>query len=167
MKINEDLLKVFDEKIRPHILISEETSCWEWTRSLREGYGQFHPGSFSDKNLAVHRFSYETFCDELLKGEVVRHKCHNRKCCNPEHLLKGSHKDNWNDSKDVHWETHKNLARRSGWWINGIMYPTCRIMNKMTGLPMNTIVRNTDNDGVFDIDKYRETCKKQGVEPKV
>ena len=30
---------------------------------------------------------------------IVRHKCHNPKCCNPEHLQIGTHKDNWNDSK--------------------------------------------------------------------
>jgi hypothetical protein len=42
----------------------------------------------------------------LWKGEVadllVRHKCHNKVCCNPDHLLLGTDLDNYYDSVEVH-----------------------------------------------------------------
>ncbi|MBB5723215.1 hypothetical protein FHS72_002852 [Loktanella ponticola] len=44
--------------------------------------------------LAV-RSNYAPSTDEL-----VRHRCHNRLCVNPEHLLFGSRLDNWLDEVD-------------------------------------------------------------------
>jgi DNA-binding XRE family transcriptional regulator len=32
-------------------------------------------------------------------GLQVRHQCHNRICCNPKHLLVGTHQDNKDDNK--------------------------------------------------------------------
>lgn len=167
METNEDLYKVFEEKIRPHVIVNEESGCWEWTRSLREGYGQFHPDGLFGKNIAVHRFSYETFNGVLTSSDVVRHTCHLRRCCNPAHLLKGTHKDNWDDSSEMHKANHKKLASKTGWWLHDVMYPTCRIMNKLTGLPMSTIVKHTGNGGVFNTETYRKNCAKQGRYPKV
>jgi len=38
----------------------------------------------------------------LREDEVVRHRCHNRLCINPEHLEEGSMADNKRDDWD-HW----------------------------------------------------------------
>jgi hypothetical protein len=31
------------------------------------------------------------------EGAVARHRCHNRRCCNPAHLRWGTHRDNMQD----------------------------------------------------------------------
>lgn len=70
--------------------------CWEWKWSLTSaGYGQLGREPWTS-----HKLSYT-----LRHGEpkqILRHKCHNRKCCNPYHLLEGSDKDNWLDSEKTH-----------------------------------------------------------------
>ena len=43
---------------------------------------------------------YEAYCEPLAKGEVVRHTCDNRACCNPAHLVKGFQIDNVRDCID-------------------------------------------------------------------
>ena len=167
MTINQELFTIFEDKIKPHIFINQENKCWEWTRSLSGGYGQFHPNGFLGKNKSVHRFVYKVFNGEITKEEVVRHTCHNRRCCNPQHLLKGTSKDNWWDSEEKHRTARKKLRKRTGWNVNGKRYPTCRIACEITGLPMNTLIKYTDSDGVFNLKEYREVCKSMGYTPKL
>lgn len=70
------------------------TKCWEWTASLtRGGYGQFFPKKFV--NRQAHRFSYELVHGPI--GDVkklVMHRCDNKKCVNPGHLILGNHREN-------------------------------------------------------------------------
>lgn len=47
--------------------------------------------------LLAHRVSFVLHFGSLDVDEVVRHKCHNRKCINPQHLERGSVADNNND----------------------------------------------------------------------
>lgn len=53
-------------------------------------------------NIGLHRLVY---CEannvtlEEIKGLVVRHKCDNRRCINPDHLEIGTHKDNTQDAR--------------------------------------------------------------------
>ena len=49
------------------------------------------------KTTGVHRFIYEECFGEIPKGMVVRHKCDNPSCINPEHLELGTPQDNAND----------------------------------------------------------------------
>lgn len=73
--------------------------CWEWQASVHPlGYGRF---SYNGKTEQAHRMS------ALLSGKIqqlkatrdtyVLHKCHNRKCVNPDHLYVGTQKDNVRD----------------------------------------------------------------------
>lgn len=45
----------------------------------------------------IHRHVYEQCFGEIPKGLVIRHKCDNPSCINPEHLEIGTHQDNVND----------------------------------------------------------------------
>jgi hypothetical protein len=82
----------------------ERGSCWVWNRSSSDGYGHFvvkRPERPS-KSYRTHRYVYCLVYGKPDKGNVVRHKCHNRLCCNPIHLEQGTHRDNWLDSEHTH-----------------------------------------------------------------
>ena len=44
-----------------------------------------------------------------LEGVVIRHTCDNRKCINPDHLIRGTQGDNLNDRKERH--RYRKLTR--------------------------------------------------------
>lgn len=77
---------------------NSQTGCWEWTGfKSRDGYGIVH---CKGKLLKAHRLAYceannKTLAD--IQGAVVRHKCDNRKCLNPDHLELGTSADNTQD----------------------------------------------------------------------
>jgi HNH endonuclease len=49
------------------------------------------------KVISAARFVYEECFGEVPEGLLVRHKCDNAYCINPEHLEIGTHQDNMND----------------------------------------------------------------------
>lgn len=72
------------------------SDCWPWESTVNsQGYGRFH---LDRKWIAAHRLSYEIVNGPIGDGMVVRHSCHNRLCCNPNHLLQGTSKDNAQDA---------------------------------------------------------------------
>lgn len=81
-----------------------ESGCWEWQQSLnpRTGYGQIGFKPYTAHRLAFY-FTHSRYPDEQ-----TRHMCHNRACCNPDHLREGTARDNWRDSA----ATHRAAARR-------------------------------------------------------
>lgn len=142
----------------------DDNGCWIWQKSYSSsGYGQFtQKGVYWN----THRYVWFKHNGEIPLGKVVRHLCHNTKCCNPEHLALGSHKDNWEDSEDTHVESQKQ--RRKLWLIDGIPYPTLREANKITGISQNSIVKYTDTcSRVFNLRAYREACIIAGWKPKI
>ena len=72
--------------------------CWPWQAGADpRGYGRF----FHDGRLDwAHRVAYETLWGAgSAQGWQIRHRCDNPPCCNPRHLLRGTHADNMNDAK--------------------------------------------------------------------
>lgn len=74
------------------------TPCIEWEKSrTTAGYGRV----FKDgKHVYAHRLAYceaNNLALEDISGLVVRHKCDNPPCVNPEHLEVGTHADNIRD----------------------------------------------------------------------
>lgn len=68
------------------------SGCWEWARTRdKDGYGKIRVKGIMQM---AHRVSYEYFDGEIQEGLIVRHKCDNPCCINPEHLELGTHKDN-------------------------------------------------------------------------
>lgn len=85
-----------------NIIVNPATGCWEWQGSkTRDGYGQLSKDPIARKFGAkgVHRLA-KILIDDWVPasvGEQTRHVCHNRACCNPDHMLTGSAKDNADD----------------------------------------------------------------------
>ena len=83
------------EKLEANSSVST-TGCWEWNLSrLPNGYGRISIGH--QKQDYTHRVSYRVHKGEIPEGLVVRHTCDNPCCCNPEHLILGTQKDNMQD----------------------------------------------------------------------
>jgi hypothetical protein len=85
--------------------------CWPWTRGIKNRYGVF--GKLGRQRYA-HRAAYEIHHSVTLTSEdVVRHTCDNPPCCNPNHLVLGTHADNIQDARD------RDRANPWGWKNGG------------------------------------------------
>lgn len=85
------------EKVMFHGWTVTDSDCWEYNGSIRnpkEGYGRV---SQHGKALVVSRVVHEAWIGPIPKGLLVRHKCDNPPCVNPEHLEVGTVRDNARD----------------------------------------------------------------------
>lgn len=87
--------------------VAQSGECWVWTAATnKQGYGQFWDPARHTMGLA-HRFSYEAFVGPLEHhrgipgaiGQVVCHRCDNKRCVRPSHLFVGSQQDNMDDAR--------------------------------------------------------------------
>ena len=76
-------------KLRPN-------QCWPWTRALTWGYGSWRVRKILYR---AHRVAWVlTNRQQIPDGLDIRHSCHVTGCCNPEHLVPGTRKQNMQDS---------------------------------------------------------------------
>jgi hypothetical protein len=76
--------------------VKKNDECWDWLGAVnKDGYGR---PRFQGKLIYAHRLSliYQEPNINFDK-KVVMHICDNPKCCNPKHLLLGTHADNQAD----------------------------------------------------------------------
>ena len=83
-------------------VVKIEGGCWLWTGATDgKGYGVLSGRmNGSERPLRVekaHRVSYEKYIGVIPDGMVIRHKCDNPQCTNPDHLEVGTQKDNMRD----------------------------------------------------------------------
>lgn len=75
-------------------------ACWPWLGyCLPNGYGTFSiepHGSGKTLNLLAHRVAKTLALGRDLV-DLGRHSCDNPPCCNPAHILEGTHQDNHDD----------------------------------------------------------------------
>jgi hypothetical protein len=82
-------------------ITKSKNGCWTFSgRHNYQGYsqiwskGQARPG---------HKLAWELFRGAIPAGQVLRHKCNTKGCCNPAHFELGSKGENNRDtSKDGH-----------------------------------------------------------------
>lgn len=96
-------------------------TCWIWTGSISSGYGELN---FQGKSIRAHRAWYEHTHGPIPASAVLDHSCHNRLCCNPDHLTpvtpkmnnenrSGPPRNNKSGYRGVRWE-----HRRNHWVVN-------------------------------------------------
>lgn len=79
----------------------DENGCWVRATQRRPKI------RFRGRQVSAARFVYCVFNKAIIPcSTVIRHRCHNERCCRPEHLLAGSAADNKRDDWD--------------YWANGV-----------------------------------------------
>ena len=66
--------------------VNKTDTCWLWTASTRNGYGQIGAGGRFGKNLSAHRVAYEMLVGPIPEGLQIDHLCRVTLCVNPKHL---------------------------------------------------------------------------------
>ena len=81
--LTEEFKESFEKKYRKN-----KAGCWVWTASRdKDDYGQVAVGMGKGRIKRAHRISYELYTgEEIPDGMELDHKCHIRRCVNPDHL---------------------------------------------------------------------------------
>jgi hypothetical protein len=90
-------------------LIKREDGCWEWPHcKTQKGYGQFR---HNNKITFSHRYVLEKKLGRPIANKMMAcHSCHNRACCNPEHIREGTAKENTQDMLSAGREARPELT---------------------------------------------------------
>lgn len=106
---------VTKENFWHRVQIGSPKECWNWTgpvsrtKKTHDGYGRID--AFGVTGVYAHRVAYwltnpDAIALRKTDETLVRHSCDNTLCCNPNHLLLGTHLDNMRDKVErgrSHW----------------------------------------------------------------
>lgn len=68
--------------------------CWTWIGTSGPHYGHL---TVMGRTVSSHKQAWILERGPVLAGLVIRHTCHNKKCCNVAHMVLGTAKDNYDD----------------------------------------------------------------------
>jgi hypothetical protein len=87
--------KPLEERLQERMTVTSD-GCWEWTGAVTEhGYGRMSWGNHVER---THRLAAHLWLGfDLNPKVVVRHRCDNPPCLNPEHLETGTQLNNVQD----------------------------------------------------------------------
>lgn len=75
-----------------------DEGCWRYLGSINyAGYGTLR---WKTQNTFAHRVAYLAWRGEIPEDMLVRHRCDNRYCVNPDHLELGTQVDNMRDMRE-------------------------------------------------------------------
>lgn len=113
--LNENGYKTRTNSPKPIEYEITANGCWEVTNLYRDGYGYFTVSRYN-KKMKLHRYVYALNTGRQLdESIVVRHKCDNPSCVNPEHLEEGTVQDNNHDMVERNrYRTGKNHQFAAG-----------------------------------------------------
>jgi hypothetical protein len=109
---------ILPERIAKNIRVSEtirsgvETPCWEWQGAVQKnGYGAVGWGGRRGRMESFHRIMYVLNIGPIPAGKLIRHRCDNRICGRPDHLIPGTHLEN---SRDMVERGRSRIGSRNG-----------------------------------------------------
>ena len=138
--------KNIEQLFKRKVIEDHLSGCWTWQgKKTFFGYGTFQ---YNKQRDLAHRMSFKIFKHPKgMDNKVIRHKCDNPKCVNPEHLEAGSIYDNINDM----------ISRKRNAWFKGEMILSDKILEvkkmfstgnfyhyqiaKMVGIHQSTVSR--------------------------
>lgn len=118
------------------ILRLEDDKCWPWRgHGISGGYGQYR---WRGRRWMAHVVAYMAYYGEAPSG-VVMHKCNNKQCCNPHHLVVGTNQLN---------QVHHSLSTArhhttSNTGIRGVSYNSTRGVYQASAGPRTLLYRGS------------------------
>ena len=81
-----------------YIAVRDPHECWLWQGYQDpSGQGQIKSYGRQGQSYKAHRVAYTVAYGPIPEGLIVRHRCDTSACCNPNHLVLGTHADNVRD----------------------------------------------------------------------
>jgi hypothetical protein len=97
----------YRQRLKSKCLVDPFTGCW-----IYQGFRtklQYGDMSYRGTNWRAHRLAYTLWKGKIPEGLDILHKCDVPPCCNPNHLIAGTPKENAEDSraKNRHYTSSK------------------------------------------------------------
>lgn len=153
-------LKDIESNKKPIIVEVNENGCWNCISHYQhpDGYVYVYSGN---KKIKLHKRVLEIKLGRKLKvdcDELTRHTCDNPQCCNPDHLLIGTHQQNYDDM----------VSRGRGYWQNYTGYfkwyeREGRKNKQQKPLLPKEVIINIYKDALENCIPYSQLDKKYGV----
>jgi len=86
----------YDIRCKPIEYYIVNNGCWICINRRLDKTG-YHKIKHQQKSYRLSRFIYENIVGDIPEGYIIRHKCDNPNCINPEHMELGTYKQNSED----------------------------------------------------------------------